>query len=106
MDDHTHTTDSSQLLSGGKWFSIKLKLKKAPPSLLVSEQLLQVQHKHIEQRVIASGVEVDMIVLYLHKGWQLENKVLHMEITALTHSNDFWSGSRQETVDKGVLVDP
>lgn len=55
----------------------------------MSEPALPVQLKCVEQRVIASSVEVDMTVLYLHKGWQLENKVLHMEITALTYSNDF-----------------
>lgn len=55
----------------------------------MSELVLPVQHKYIEQRVIAGGLEVDMIVPYLYKGWRHENKVLHMEITALTHSNDF-----------------
>lgn len=53
------------------------------------ELALPGQLKCVEQRVIAGAVEVDMIVLYLHKCWQLENKVLRMEITPWTHSNDF-----------------
>lgn len=91
MDIHAPTADSSQLLNGGKWFSIKLKLKitKGPPSVSASEPAWPGQLKCVEQRVIAAGVEVDMIVLYLHKCWQLENKVFGAGITAWTHSNDF-----------------
>lgn len=68
--------------------------------------MLMFQLKCVEHRVIASFAWVDMIVLYLHTSWQLENKVLHTEITELALSNDFWSESRQETVDKRALVDP
>lgn len=91
MDVHAHTAVSSQFLSGGKWFNIKLKLDitKGSSFFLVSEPVLPGQLKCVEQRVIASIVEADMIVLYLHKCWQLENKVLPIEITAWTHSNDF-----------------
>lgn len=46
----------------------------------MSAAALPGQLKCVERRVIAAGVEVDMIVLYLHKCWQLENKVFHAEI--------------------------
>lgn len=108
VDVHAHAWHSSQHLSGGKWSSIKMKLNIPKPSF-VSEGFwakLAFQLKFVEPRVIASFAWVDMIVLYLHTSWQLENKVLRTEITELTQSNDFWSESRQETVDKRALLDP
>lgn len=51
--------------------------------------MLAFQLKCVEHRVIARRARVDMIVLYLHTSWQLENKVLRPEIMELTQSNDF-----------------
>lgn len=65
---------------------MKLNIPKPLLSLKVSEPF---QLKCVEHRVIASFGRVDMIVLYLHTSWQLENKVLRTEITDLTQSNDF-----------------
>lgn len=107
VDVHARGWHSSQHLSGAKWASIKMKLNipKAPSSLKVSEPCWRFSLS-VLNTVIASSVWVDMIVLYLHTSWQLENKVLRTEITELTQSNDFWSESRQETVDKRALADP